>query len=77
MTRGGEFRGSSVGVEWGRGSGIGGVTREGLNRPKPMMTRVCQNPPRKKIPKKIFRGPTFFSRKKFLRVWGVSVIMGF
>ena len=52
------------------------MTRDGLIQPKPIMTRVS-NPPRKKIPKKIFRGPTFFSRKKFLLVWGVSVIMGF
>ena len=77
MTRGGGVEGMS----W-EGNGVqgivgGGVARKGLNQPKPMMTRVCQNPPRKKNPKKIFRGPTFFSRIFFLRVWGVSVIVGF
>ena len=77
MTRGGRSGGS-----WGLDRASGGplvvaVTRKGLNSTETHDDTGLQNPPRKKIPKKIFRGPTFFSRKKFFLVWGVSVIMGF
>ena len=41
------------------------VTRVGLIQPKPMMTRVCQTPPEKKIPKKIFGVQLFFQEKNF------------
>ena len=52
------------------------MTRQGLNPPKPVMTRVCQPPQKKKFQKK-FSGSNFFFKKKIFLVWGVSVIMGF
>ena len=52
------------------------MTRRGLNRPKPMMTRVCKPPQKKKFQKK-FSGSNFFFKKKNFAGLGVSVIMGF
>ena len=75
MTRGGSS-GASRGEEWSLGSSEDRDT-QGFESIKTHDDTGLPNPPRKKIPKKIFRGPTFFSRKNFLRVWGVSVIMGF
>ena len=77
MTRGGWLRGILWGSNGGGGIRGGAVTRRGLIRPKPMMTRVCKTPPGKKIPKKIFRRSNFFFKKKNFLVWGFSVIMGF
>ena len=41
------------------------MTRKGLNRPKPMMTRVCKPPPEKKFQKKFFGVQLFFQEKIF------------
>ena len=65
MTRGGR----SGGIDGGRlgcgGTGIGDVTRRGLNSTKTHDDTGLQIPPRKKIPKKFFGVQLFFSRKKF------------
>ena len=60
----GESRGTS-GAIWGAMGELVDVTRRGLNRPKPMMTRVCKPPQKKKFQKNFFGVQLFFSRKKF------------
>ena len=70
MTRGEGSRGRLGRSNGGVGRRSGDMTREGFDSTETHDDTGLQTPPGKKFQKKFFGGPTFFSRKKFLRVWG-------
>ena len=70
MTRGGALGGRSGGSNGGLGRETADMTRDGLIQPKPMMTRVCKPPLKKKSKKKISRSNFFFQEKNFSGLGG-------
>ena len=59
------------------GAELAAVTRKGFDSTKTHDDTGLPNPPRKKIPKKIFRGSTFFFKKKIFCGFGVFCHHGF